>query len=371
MRQSLALPGSDSGFARSSGVNGRDVLSSAEVSREFHHRADALAHLLRRGVLAGPDGQQHGHHVGRCDPVDALSAEARDAEGKAIPYGVYDMARNEAWVSVGCDHDTPTFAVASIRHWWQRMGQSAYPDATTLYITADAGGSNGYRLRSWKHELQKLADETRLTIQVSHFPPGTSKWNNVPRSGWRGDPAGAGRLRPEAGRRGASRPARGARGAGSPRPGTRLCPRVATRRQPGRCPRRRAGTRCCDSSRTSAGWRRFDRCDPGCSPSCATAHATCGAAGRRARMNPSMPGRISRATWPRRLEIPNRRPRTANAPDACGPPIGALSNPHREILVLRGLPRPDLRGDRRRSRRARRHPSCRGCTPPGRRCGTG
>ena len=66
-----------------------------------------------------------------------------DAEGKAIPYGVYDMARNEAWVSVGCDHDTPTFAVASIRHWWQRMGQSAYPDATTLYITADAGGSNG------------------------------------------------------------------------------------------------------------------------------------------------------------------------------------------------------------------------------------
>ena len=118
-----------------------------------------------------------------------------DAEGKAIPYGVYDMARNEAWVSVGCDHDTPTFAVASIRHWWQRMGQSAYPDATTLYITADAGGSNGYRLRGWKHELQKLADETRLTIQVSHFPPGTSKWNKVEHrlfchitANWRGTP---------------------------------------------------------------------------------------------------------------------------------------------------------------------------------------
>ena len=108
---------------------------------------------------------------------------------------IYDMARNEAWVSVGCDHDTPTFAVASIRHWWQRMGQSAYPDATTLYITADAGGSNGYRLRSWKHELQKLADETRLTIQVSHFPPGTSKWNKVEHrlfchitANWRGTP---------------------------------------------------------------------------------------------------------------------------------------------------------------------------------------
>ena len=93
-----------------------------------------------------------------------------DAEGKAIPYGVYDMARNEAWVSVGWDHDTPAFAVASIRHWWHQMGCGAYPEATTLSITADAGGSNGYRLRAWKHELQQLADETGLTIEVSHFP---------------------------------------------------------------------------------------------------------------------------------------------------------------------------------------------------------
>ena len=76
-----------------------------------------------------------------------------DAQGKAIQYGVYDMARNEAWVSVGRDHDTPAFAVASIRHWWRRMGRRAYPDATALYITADAGGSNGYRCRAWKHEL--------------------------------------------------------------------------------------------------------------------------------------------------------------------------------------------------------------------------
>ena len=93
----------------------------------------------------------------------------------AIPYGVYDMARNEAWVSVGWDHDTPAFAVASIRHWWhQILGCGAYPEATTLFITA-AGGSNGYRLRAWKHELQQLADETGLTTEVSHFPPGTSK----------------------------------------------------------------------------------------------------------------------------------------------------------------------------------------------------
>ena len=118
-----------------------------------------------------------------------------DAEGKAIPYGVYDMARNEAFVSVGWDHDTPAFAVASIRHWWHQMGCGAYPDATTLFITADAGGSNGYRSRAWKHELQLLADETGLTIEVSHFPPGTSKWNKSEHrlfchitANWRGTP---------------------------------------------------------------------------------------------------------------------------------------------------------------------------------------
>ena len=118
-----------------------------------------------------------------------------DAEGKAIPYGVYDMARNEAWVSVGWDHDTPAFAVASIRQWWHQMGCGAYPEATTLFITADAGGSNGYRSRAWKHELQQLADETGLTIEVSHFPPGTSKWNKIEHrlfchitANWRGTP---------------------------------------------------------------------------------------------------------------------------------------------------------------------------------------
>ena len=103
----------------------------------------------------------------------------QDSIGKAIPYGVYDMARNEAWVSVGSHHDTPEFAVASIRQWWKMMGRRAYPKAKKLFITADAGGSNGYRARAWKVELQKFADETRLTIQVSHFPPGTSKWNKI------------------------------------------------------------------------------------------------------------------------------------------------------------------------------------------------
>jgi Rhodopirellula transposase DDE domain len=118
-----------------------------------------------------------------------------DAVGKAIPYGVYDMARNEAWVSVGRDHDTPAFAVASIRQWWTMMGRAAYPQATALLITADAGGSNGYRSRTWKQELQRLADDLRLPIHVSHFPPGTSKWNKIEHrlfchitENWRGRP---------------------------------------------------------------------------------------------------------------------------------------------------------------------------------------
>jgi transposase len=118
-----------------------------------------------------------------------------DADGKAIPYGVYDMARNEAWVSVGCDHDTPAFAVASIRQWWTMMGKAAYPRANELLITADAGGSNGYRVHAWKVELQKFADESRLRIKVCHFPPGTSKWNKIEHrlfchitENWRGKP---------------------------------------------------------------------------------------------------------------------------------------------------------------------------------------
>ncbi len=119
----------------------------------------------------------------------------QDSIGKAVPYGVYDMARDEAWVNVGKSHDTPQFAVASIRRWWGSMGKHAYPDASSLYITADAGGSNGYRSRSWKHELQKFADAENLRVRVSHFPPGTSKWNKIEHrlfchitQNWRGKP---------------------------------------------------------------------------------------------------------------------------------------------------------------------------------------
>jgi transposase len=100
-------------------------------------------------------------------------------EGKAVPYGIYDLAADTGWVSVGCDGDTAAFAVETIRRWWHTVGMSAYPRAKRLLVTADAGGSNGYRLRLWKKELAALATETGLTITVCHMPPGTSKWNRI------------------------------------------------------------------------------------------------------------------------------------------------------------------------------------------------
>ena len=114
---------------------------------------------------------------------------------KAVPYGVYDLGGNEGWMSVGDDHDTGAFAVNAIRRWWQTMGSARYPQATTLMVTADAGGSNGYRNRLWKRELAGLAAETGLEITVCHYPPGTSKWNKVEHrmfsfitKNWRGKP---------------------------------------------------------------------------------------------------------------------------------------------------------------------------------------
>ena len=99
--------------------------------------------------------------------------------GKAIPYGVYDLTRNDGWVGVGIDHDTASFAVHTIQRWWRTVGRRAYPDAEALFITADCGGSNGARARLWKWELQRFADETGLAVTVCHFPPGTSKWNKI------------------------------------------------------------------------------------------------------------------------------------------------------------------------------------------------
>lgn len=131
---------------------------------------------------------------GRPRKVQAHDFRAK-GEAKVNPYGVYDATEDRGWVKVGISHDTAQFAVASIRGWWRKLGRERYPAAAQLLITADAGGSNGYRTRLWKVELQTLADESGLTIRVCHFPPGTSKWNKVEHrlfsfisKNWRGRP---------------------------------------------------------------------------------------------------------------------------------------------------------------------------------------
>jgi hypothetical protein len=116
----------------------------------------------------------------RGEPELVRTHDFEDRElGKAVPYGIYDVGRDEGWVSVGVDNDTAQFAVAAIAGWWEHLGRERYPDAPTLTITADCGGSNGNRTRLWKTELQRLADTTGLAIRVHHYPPGTSKWNRI------------------------------------------------------------------------------------------------------------------------------------------------------------------------------------------------
>jgi hypothetical protein len=129
-------------------------------------------------------------------PVPVRGHDFIDEElGKAIPYGIYDLARNEGYVNVGVTHDTPEFAVAALRRWWAEVGRPTYPRASRLLITADCGGSNGYRVRAWKAELQRFASDSRLIVRVAHFPPGTSKWNKIEHRlfchithNWRGRP---------------------------------------------------------------------------------------------------------------------------------------------------------------------------------------
>jgi hypothetical protein len=129
------------------------------------------------------------------DGPDVLTYDFPNGKPKAVPYGVYDVARNVGWVSVGVSGDTAEFSTATIGRWWKFMGKAAYPDAKALLITADCGGSNGYRLKLWRLELQRLADETGLGITVAHLPPGTSKWNKIEHRmfshismNWRGRP---------------------------------------------------------------------------------------------------------------------------------------------------------------------------------------
>jgi transposase len=133
-------------------------------------KKEPLGNLKNSGRSWRPQGQPI--HVDTHDFPDPR-------KGKAIPYGVYDLSHNEAWVNVGISSDTAEFAVASIRRWWKRLGRRRYPKAKRLLITADSGGSNGSRTRLWKLELQKLSNELGLEIEVCHFPPGTSKWNKI------------------------------------------------------------------------------------------------------------------------------------------------------------------------------------------------
>jgi hypothetical protein len=133
-------------------------------------KKEPLGKLKNPGKTRRPKGQ----------PIEVKTHDFPDKElGKAVPYGVYDLAHNEAGVSVGIGHDTAEFAVASIRRWWKRLGQKRYPSSGRLLITADCGGSNSPRTRLWRLELQRLADETGMIIEVCHYPPGTSKWNKI------------------------------------------------------------------------------------------------------------------------------------------------------------------------------------------------
>ena len=170
------------------------------VTRSHRQRQPTISVDTKKKELVGDfkNGGRPWRPAGAPEPVrvhDFVIPPTAGAGGKAIPYGVYDLQRNEGWVSVGIDHDTASFAVHAIGRWWQHMGRAAYPHARSLLITADAGGSNGARLRLWKWELQQFADRTGLTITVCHFPPGTSKWNRIEHRlfshiamNWRGTP---------------------------------------------------------------------------------------------------------------------------------------------------------------------------------------
>jgi hypothetical protein len=174
---------------------------------QFHYLNKCVSRSLNKGdpVISVDTKKKeligHYHNKGRewrpqGEPEKVLVHDFIDPDvPKAIPYGVYDVGKNAGWVNVGCDHDTATFAMESIRRWWRAMGEPVYPEAQKLLICADSGGSNGYRIRLWKVELQKFGDETGLEVAVCHLPPGTSKWNKIEHRlfshismNWRGRP---------------------------------------------------------------------------------------------------------------------------------------------------------------------------------------
>lgn len=166
------------------------------VIEMFNKNQPAISVDTKKKEIIGEFKNNGKEYCKKEQPVLVNSHDFPDKRlGKVVPYGVYDIGKNKGWVSVGISGDTAEFAVNTIRTWWYKMGQNIYKDATELFITADCGGSNGYRVRLWKKELQKFSNETRLTIHVAHFPPGTSKWNKIEHKmfsyisiNWRGKP---------------------------------------------------------------------------------------------------------------------------------------------------------------------------------------
>ncbi len=169
----------------------REGTDHPDRNAQFEHIARRVRACQRRGCPAvsvdtkkketlGKKANVGKEYRPKGEPLEVDTHDFPDKElGKAIPYGVYDIGLNEAWVSVGISRDTGEFAVEAIRRWWRQMGKKRYPKPKCLLITADSGGSNGHRNRLWKYELQRLADQTGLTIEVCHYPPGTSKWNKI------------------------------------------------------------------------------------------------------------------------------------------------------------------------------------------------
>jgi hypothetical protein len=169
---------------------------SAEVKKYLTQGLPVISVDTKKKELVGNYKNQGQQWLPEKQPTPVHAHDfAAPAIPRAYPYGIYDIGRNTGFVNVGTDHDTGEFAVASIRGWWRAEGRHLYPKTERILITADGGGSNGYRLRLWKLELQELADETGLQISVCHFPPGTSKWNKIEHrlfsfisSNWRGEP---------------------------------------------------------------------------------------------------------------------------------------------------------------------------------------
>jgi Rhodopirellula transposase DDE domain len=195
------------GFSLQANAKTREGLQHPDRDRQFEHINHSIERFQRQGQPTISVDTKKKELVGDFkNPGRELRRKSRPAKvrvhdfvipgkGRAVPYGVYDIAANQGWVSVGIDHDTAAFAVESIRRWWRNMGRKRYPRARRLLITADCGGSNGARVRLWKVELQKLANQTGLAITVAHHPPGTSKWNRIEHrmfafitQNWRGKP---------------------------------------------------------------------------------------------------------------------------------------------------------------------------------------